>query len=136
VVTPLCSHFHPQAGYPLWERSFDAGPINTWMEDNGWIPLTACAFYMAAIVAGKMLMANRPAFELRRPLAAWNLVSGARMRLTSRLACCPFWFGSAHSVNAVHRGHTSCWRRSPPWACCGRCRTRSRSSNSRASTTW
>ena len=78
----------------MWERSFDAGPINTWMEDNGWIPLTACAFYMAAIVAGKMLMANRPAFELRRPLAAWNLVSGARMRLTSRMLPVLVWLGA------------------------------------------
>jgi elongation of very long chain fatty acids protein 6 len=64
-----------QALYPFtWERAFDAGPTNVWMEDNGWFPVAACVLYAAFIVGGQRAMRSRPAFQLRGPLASWNLL--------------------------------------------------------------
>ena len=87
MLSPSRSHFSSsgddatrnppaaQALYPFtWERAFDAGPTNVWMEDNGWFPVAACVLYAAVIVGGQRAMRSRQAFQLRGPLASWNLL--------------------------------------------------------------
>jgi len=50
--------------YGVWEK----------MDANPWIPFVACGFYVFAIFAGQAYMKDKPAWNWRKTLAAWNLL--------------------------------------------------------------
>eukprot|EP00090_Calanus_glacialis_P038347 TRINITY_DN6694_c0_g1_i1.p1 TRINITY_DN6694_c0_g1~~TRINITY_DN6694_c0_g1_i1.p1 ORF type:complete len:316 (-),score=18.19 TRINITY_DN6694_c0_g1_i1:471-1418(-) len=57
-----------------FEQDFEHSIVRVWMEEN-WRPVCAWAsgIYMLLIFGGQSYMANRPAFDLRRPLTAWSM---------------------------------------------------------------
>jgi len=56
------------------ETTFSIDPVHKWMADN-WIPVctTASALYLVFIFTVQEWMRDRPAYNLRLPLAAWSL---------------------------------------------------------------
>jgi elongation of very long chain fatty acids protein 6 len=43
------------------------------MQNNGWLPIVTVALYAVVIFWGQQYMADRPAWDWRKRLAAWNL---------------------------------------------------------------
>ena len=50
--------------YKVWEV----------MDANPWIPFVACGLYVVAIFGGQAYMKDKPAWNWRKTLAAWNLL--------------------------------------------------------------
>ena len=67
--------------YPLWGKTFLSFEgitqthvdISNYLFENTWFPYVVCAIYFAAIFLGQKYMVNRPAWNWRGPMAAWNL---------------------------------------------------------------
>lgn len=53
--------------------SHGAAKLIDYMEDNAWLPIVTVALYAAAIFWGQKYMADKPAWDWRKRLAAWNL---------------------------------------------------------------
>jgi len=68
--------------YPTWGKTFMTWEspgswfYKVWdiLEANSWLPVAACAIYVLAIHLGQRYMKSRPAWNLRRSLAVWNLL--------------------------------------------------------------
>jgi len=60
--------------YSSWERNYDTLIANAFAKENNWIPVTCVIFYGICIVGGQSWMKDRTAYDLRRFLAAWNLL--------------------------------------------------------------
>lgn len=67
---PILGKFHFD-----WEFKVEY-VFNTWgvMDAHPWIPLVACAIYVVAIFKGQAYFRDRPAWNWRKCLAAWNLL--------------------------------------------------------------
>lgn len=67
--------------YPTWGKTFFSfeylspshARFSKFLFQNTWLPYVVCAIYFASIFLGQKYMANRPAWNWRRGLAAWNL---------------------------------------------------------------
>jgi hypothetical protein len=61
--------------YFNWEYKTDY-IFSVWevMDAHPWIPVVACALYVIAIFGGQAYMKDRPAWDWRYALAAWNLL--------------------------------------------------------------
>ena len=60
--------------YFQWEYPGEgAASLMAWMPNNNWLPIVAVVLYGASIYFGQLYMKNRPAWDWRMPLAAWNL---------------------------------------------------------------
>ena len=56
------------------ESSYDSVPGINYANDHPFIPIGVVAGYLALCYYGRMFMANREPFDLRKPLAYWNLL--------------------------------------------------------------
>lgn len=59
--------------YTNTEKEFDPFPTEKWMIDNGWFPIVVVSLYLAFCYFGTQYMSSRTAFNLKYPLAIWNL---------------------------------------------------------------
>jgi len=59
--------------YMEWEKNYDVAAAYQWVAENSWVPIVSLVLYLVFIVAGTKIMENRKAFDLKMPLAAWNL---------------------------------------------------------------
>ncbi|GMI53122.1 hypothetical protein ScalyP_jg11617 [Parmales sp. scaly parma] len=59
--------------YTNFEKNFSYVNGQTAAKENWWIPLTAVSLYLSYCYFGKKYMATRSAFDLKMPLAYWNL---------------------------------------------------------------
>lgn len=57
-----------------FETYYDPTPVKNWMKDHAWLPSAVLAGYALMIFGGRAYFANRPAWNWRRALAAWNLL--------------------------------------------------------------
>ncbi len=61
--------------YSNYEKEFNTAPVFLWMVYNNYtVPIISVVAYLAFCYYGQKAMANRKAFDLRNPLAAWNLL--------------------------------------------------------------
>jgi len=70
------SCLYPAIGqtYTQWEfPTADSYKIWDFMDSNPWVPILAVTVYGISIFLGKRYMKNRPAYDLRKLMAAWNL---------------------------------------------------------------
>ena len=56
-----------------FEKDFDTPAQREWFRDNWQIAFYYVGFYMIIIFLGQAHMQNRPRFELKYPLFAWNV---------------------------------------------------------------
>lgn len=59
--------------YLTWELTYDITPVLSACQAAWIVPATSVALYATGILAGTKFMESRKAFDLKRPLAAWNL---------------------------------------------------------------
>lgn len=59
--------------YTEAEKNFNPFPVEDWMIENGWLPLVVVCLYLVLCYFGIQLMSTRTAFNLKYPLAIWNL---------------------------------------------------------------
>jgi GNS1/SUR4 family len=77
VIYEEIACLYPTLGktYMNWEFNtsylFRAGDV---MTDHPWIPFVACGLYVVAIFKGQAYFKDRPAWNWRKSLAAWNLL--------------------------------------------------------------
>lgn len=57
-----------------WEKTYDSSPVYEWMKRVPWLPVASVVLYVAGIFGGQKLMEKRQAFDLKWPLAYWNLL--------------------------------------------------------------
>lgn len=65
---PLLSYL-----YTPFEKNFQAEASVNWAGDNFAVPAVLITLYLVGIFGGKAIMANRQPFDLKWPLAYWNL---------------------------------------------------------------
>jgi elongation of very long chain fatty acids protein 6 len=56
-----------------FEKKYDPIPVLDWMVDHPMLPVFAVFLYVVLIAFGQHVMTNRPAWNLRKPMALWNL---------------------------------------------------------------
>jgi elongation of very long chain fatty acids protein 6 len=56
-----------------FEKTYDPVPVVYWMGRMQWFPILACALYGIGIVAGQKYFENRPRWNWKYTMAAWNL---------------------------------------------------------------
>jgi len=59
--------------YMEWEKKYDSSPVYEWMKSVPWVPIAGVILYVVGIFGGQALMKNRKPFDLKWPLAYWNL---------------------------------------------------------------
>ena len=59
--------------YMNWEKEYDSSPVYDWMKTVPWVPIVGVVVYVVGIFGGQYLMRNRAPFDLKWPLAYWNL---------------------------------------------------------------
>ncbi|CAB9521558.1 of very long chain fatty acids protein 6 [Seminavis robusta] len=67
---------YPTLGKTYFDWEYPSKGVDnalTFMENNSWLPIVTTALYGLAIYAGQRYMADRPAWDWRYRLAAWNL---------------------------------------------------------------
>jgi len=57
-----------------WFEEFDVVKCRDWMEENWTLSVYAVAIYIPSIFLLQRLMKNRSPFNLKTPLALWNLI--------------------------------------------------------------
>jgi len=60
-----------------FEREFNKFESKEWMEENWTYSFYYVGAYLLFIFLGQQYMANRPRFELTKPLIVWNLALAA-----------------------------------------------------------
>lgn len=60
--------------YMNWELTWRPSQLYYVPYDHTWIPVVCVAVYLASIYYGLKYFENRPAWNLRKPMAAWNLL--------------------------------------------------------------
>jgi len=79
-----------------WELNYDGITIYNFIKDNEWIPIVSVIAYCVMLVAGPMLMEKRKRFDLRLPLAYWNLLL-AVFSFIGMIRCVPHFFLLMHT---------------------------------------
>ena len=59
--------------YTPFEKNYNAVAGVDFAKENSWIPIVLVTAYVAFCYFGQKYMAKREAFDLRMPLAYWNL---------------------------------------------------------------
>jgi hypothetical protein len=59
--------------YFRWEVGYEFYNRLQWMQHHSAIPIIASVLYVGMIFGGRLLMKNRPAWNCRKSMAAWNL---------------------------------------------------------------
>ena len=57
-----------------WEKNYDSAPVYDWMKSVPWVPIVGVIVYIVGIFGGQAIMKNRKPFDLKWPLAYWNLL--------------------------------------------------------------
>lgn len=60
--------------YMNWEKNYDGSAIFYFVRDNSWIPIVSVIAYCLMLALGPKMMEKRERFDLRYPLAYWNLL--------------------------------------------------------------
>jgi hypothetical protein len=60
--------------YTEFEKNYNIVPVLNWTKENYWVPFTAVTLYLAWCYFSPKVMKNRERFDLRYPLAYWNLL--------------------------------------------------------------
>lgn len=58
------------------ERNFNQSLTKQWFDRHWTMSFCFAGIYLLAIFLGRRFMANRPRYELRKPLVCWNLFIG------------------------------------------------------------
>ena len=59
------------------EKMYDPTPVLQWMQNHSMVPILACILYGVFIVLGQEYFRNRPRWNWRVTLAAWNFTLAA-----------------------------------------------------------
>jgi len=59
--------------YTQWEKDYDVDPICQWSKRSYWVAYTAVILYLLWCFLSSKFMEKRERFDLRYPLAYWNL---------------------------------------------------------------
>jgi elongation of very long chain fatty acids protein 6 len=59
--------------YTDFEKNYDVETILEWTKHNWWLPITAVTLYLCWCFFSQKIMQNYERFDLRYPLAYWNL---------------------------------------------------------------
>lgn len=99
-----------------FERDFDVGEQTAWMQENWRRSFIYSLAYIVFIFAGQQWMKDRPRFELRGPLTAWNLGLAAfsllgMVRVLPEFVSSLYYHGLQYSMCSASyaQGVTSLW---------------------------
>lgn len=59
--------------YTDFEKNYDVEPLLEWTKHNWWLPISASIIYLFWCYGSQKIMEKRERFDLRYPLAYWNL---------------------------------------------------------------
>jgi len=59
--------------YTSYESNFDVSPYSSFADNHPILPIVICAAYIVFCFGGQYIMKSRQRFDLRYPLAYWNL---------------------------------------------------------------
>lgn len=60
-----------------FEKYYDPARVLHWMQSHPMVPIWACILYGVFIVRGQQYFSNRPRWNWRKAMAAWNLFLAA-----------------------------------------------------------
>jgi elongation of very long chain fatty acids protein 6 len=95
-------YIDPPIHEAFWFENFDVVKCRDWMEKNWSISLYICAVYILLIFLGQNWMKDRKAYDLKRPLALWNLFM-ALFSVFGFLRCMPELLHVLNGNNGFHR---------------------------------
>jgi len=77
--------------YFNWEKEYNGADVYYFIQDNSWIPVVSVILYIVMITAGPMIMKNKQPFDLKYPLAYWNLLLSL-FSFAGMIRCVPHFF--------------------------------------------
>ncbi len=95
-------YVQPPVFESYWFENFNVVKSRNWMEKNWTISLYICVAYVLFISAGTKFMKNRKAFDLRGPLALWNLGFSV-FSIAGLIRCTPELWYVLKGDNGFHR---------------------------------
>lgn len=95
-------YVEPAVFESYWFEQFNVAKCRDWMEKNWTISIYICAVYLTFIYIGSYFMKNRKPFDLRGPLALWN-ISFAVFSLIGLVRCTPELWYVLKGTNGFHR---------------------------------
>jgi elongation of very long chain fatty acids protein 6 len=110
------SEYLPLSVVQFFEQSFDPDMMRSWSNEIKSSSLLCSFIYVVLVFTGQWLMKNRPAFNLRMPLIAWNIglavfsIVGA-IRTIPELVDSVLFNGFVHSIcnSRFFYGTTGFW---------------------------
>lgn len=75
--------------YMNWELTFRPPQLYYFLQKHTWIPVVSVLVYLVSIYLGQQYFENRPAWNLKKPMAAWNLALSV-FSFFGFIRCAPF----------------------------------------------
>jgi elongation of very long chain fatty acids protein 6 len=99
-----------------FEKNFDSQKYTSWVASHWWIPILAIVIYLIVIFGGKKIMNEREAFDLKVPLALWNICLSL-FSFLGALRTGPYLIAmilktsiiGTQCDNTWYKGHAGCW---------------------------
>jgi len=92
LYTQFFQHFPAvEKFYFDWEKNYHGDKIFYWIQDHPEVPVISVILYILMITLGPKMMENRKAFDLRFPLAYWNLFLSV-FSFCGMIRCVPQFF--------------------------------------------